>query len=493
VLQANEDSLLALAEHLPGEGAEALVDLATAGKPKPAPDADPFAHSNAQRRFRVMRGAEELAQVPTRRGAGLHRLAAEWGVWRPGRQNQGRWGCKARSTTEEQTMQIESIEIQNYRAFRLAKLDNLPRMAALVGANGTGKSTLFDVFSFLKDALAFNAGKAVARRGGMRELRSRGETGPVRFEIKFRESGGRLATYELAIDESNGRVAVEREVLKFRRGQRGKPWHFIDFSCGKGTAITNEQQYGEEGATEARAEYALDEDDVLAIKGLGQFKDFRVVAEFRALIENWQISDFHIAEARPSAEEGYAEHLSTRGDNLAQVAQYLFQYHPERFRAVLEAMERRVPGVSKVEAKPTEDGRLVLRFQDGSFRDPFIARFVSDGTIKMFAYLVLLHDPKPFPLLAIEEPENQLYPELLPELAEEFRDYARRGGQVFVSSHSPDFLNALKLEEIYCLRKVNGFTTITHASDSENLRALVEAGDLPGYLWKQGLFEGLNR
>lgn len=390
-------------------------------------------------------------------------------------------------------MQIESIDIENYRVFRKAQLDKLPRLVALVGANGTGKSTLFDVFSFLKDALAFNAGKAVARRGGMRELKSRGQSGPIRIEVKFRESGGRLAAYELAIDEVEGRVVVEREVLKFRRGQRGKPWHFVDFSRGRGTAITNEQQYGQAGAEEQRAEYALDEPDVLAIKGLGQFKDFRVVAEFRSLIEHWQISDFHIAEARPSTEEGYAEHLSTRGDNLAQVAQYLYTYHRQRFDAVLEAMKRRVPGVSHIEAKPTEDGRLVLRFQDGSFKDPFIARFVSDGTIKMFAYLVLLHDPKPFPLLAVEEPENQLYPELLPELAEEFRDYARRGGQVFVSTHSPDFLNALQLDEIYCLKKEGGFTTITHASASENLRALVEAGDLPGYLWKQGLFEGLNR
>ena len=165
----------------------------------------------------------------------------------------------------------------------------------------------------------------------------------------------------------------------------------------------------------------------------------------------------------------------------------------ERFQRVLDAMRRRVPGVSIVEPRQTEDGRLVLRFQDGSFKDPFIARHVSDGTIKMFAYLVLLNDPSPHPLLAIEEPENQLYPELLPELAEEFRSYAERGGQVFISTHSPDFLNALALDEIYCLRKESGFTVVSRAGDSENLRALFEAGDLPGYLWKQGLFEGVNK
>jgi predicted ATPase len=239
-----------------------------------------------------------------------------------------------------------------------------------------------------------------------------------------------------------------------------------------------------------RKEYALDDPSVLAIKGLGQFREFRVVSEFRSLIENWHISDFHIAEARPSAEAGYAEHLSTRGDNIAQVAQYLYENHPDCFRQVLEAMKERVPGVSNVEAKPTEDGRLVLRFQDGSFQDPFIARYVSDGTIKMFAYLVLLYDPKPHPLLAVEEPENQLYPELLYELIEEFRDYARRGGQVFVSTHSPDFLNGAQLEEIYWLVKKDGFAEVRRASESELLCNLADEGDLPGALWKQGLFEG---
>ncbi|HXJ19107.1 MAG TPA: AAA family ATPase [Polyangia bacterium] len=387
-------------------------------------------------------------------------------------------------------MQIESIEIRNYRLFRAAKLDNLPVLSVLVGANGSGKTTLFDVFTFLKEALTLNVAQAVGRRGGFKELVSRGEEGPIGISVKFRESSGRLATYSLDIASDGGRPVVDREVLKVRRGQYGKPWHFVDFARGSGTAITNESAYGSEGAQEERQEYVLDEPSVLAIKGLGQFKEFRVVSEFRSMIENWHISDFHIGDARPSAEVGYAEHLSTRGDNVAQVAQYLFENHRDRFDKILDVMRRRVPGVERVEAKATEDGRLVLRFQDGAFQDPFIARYVSDGTIKMFAYLVLLYDPKPHPLLAVEEPENQLYPDLLAELVEEFRDYAHRGGQVFVSTHSPEFLNGTNLDEIYWLAKRDGFSVIQRAADSENLRSLVEAGDLPGTLWKQGLFEG---
>jgi len=389
----------------------------------------------------------------------------------------------------QSSMQIESLAVKNYRCLRDIALDKLARMTIVVGANGSGKSSLFDVFSFLQDALTQNVASAVARRGGYRELVTRGRARPIEIAVKFRESGGRLATYELKINQDDGRVVVDREVMSYRRGRYGHPWHFIDFSRGEGRAITNESMYGTEGAVEEWAEYQLDDPSILAIKGLGQFQQFRVVSDFRSLIENWHISDFHIADARPSAEVGYAEHLSTRGDNVALVAQYLFENHRRQFEKVLRAMRQRVPGVSAVEAMPTEDGRLVLRFKDGSFQDPFIARNVSDGTIKMFAYLILLYDPYPHPLLAVEEPENQLYPALMRELAEEFRDYARRGGQVFVSTHSPDFLNGAELDEIRWLTKEDGFTKVRRASESELLQALVHEGDLPGALWRQGVFD----
>ena len=390
-------------------------------------------------------------------------------------------------------MPIEQIGIRNYRAFRDVRLTRLSPMTVVVGANGSGKSTLLDVFSFLKESLNDSVASSTVRRGGFHELVSRGEQGPVRITVKFRESGGHLATYILDVASEQGRAVVEREVLRYRRGRgAGRDRHLLDFSRGSGRAIADESVCGEEEAVEEREEYELDDPSVLAIKGLGQFREFRVVSEFRGLIENWHISDFHVADARPSTEAGYSEHLSARGDNIAQVAHYLYENHPDLFNRVLEVMGRRVPGLSGVEALPAEDGRLVLRFQDGSFRDPFIARYVSDGTIKMFAYLVLLYDPKPHPLLAVEKPENQLYPSLLGELTEEFRDYARRGGQVFVSTHSPDFLNGADLEEIFWLEKTGGFTKVSRVSNSRLLRNLVEEGDRPGALWMQNLFKGAD-
>ena len=390
-------------------------------------------------------------------------------------------------------MRIESLSIKNYRVLKDVKIENLSLMNVFVGANGSGKSTLFDVFGFLRDALTHNVRQALARRGGFGEVVSRDSEGPIEIEIKFRPPEQPLVTYSLSIGQGeNGRPIVKREVLKYRRGRYGQPWRFLDFQVGRGMAITNEEDYGKQDAEMQREEQELESPDILAIKGLGQFQRFKAASAFRKLIENWHVSDFHISEARPSRDAGYAEHLSPEGDNLPLVAQYMYEHHRDIFDQVLDKMARRVPGVERVEATETEDGRIVLRFQDSSFKDPFIARYVSDGTIKMFAYLLLLHDPNPHPLLCVEEPENQLYPELMLELAEEFRAYAEHGGQVFVSTHSPDFLNGVNVDEIYWLIKKDGFATVRAGRDDDQLRALVNEGDKLGWLWKQGLLAGAD-
>ncbi len=194
------------------------------------------------------------------------------------------------------------------------------------------------------------------------------------------------------------------------------------------------------------------------------------------------VSDFHISRARPEQEAGYAEHLSREGENLSLVTEFLYNHHRPVFDTIIKKLTERVPGIAQVRSKTTEEGRILLKFQDGAFEDPFLARYVSDGTIKMFAYLVQLYDPNPHPLLCVEEPENQIYPKLLMELAEEFRLYALSGGQVFVSTHSPDFLNAVELDEVFWLIKEKGYTAIRCARDHEIIRELVEEGDKLGYL-----------
>lgn len=393
-------------------------------------------------------------------------------------------------------MKIESIRLKNYKVFRDVHLKDIPSFLVVVGANGSGKSTLFDVFGFLHDCLKDTVRQALDKRGRFREVLSReadGET--ILIEIQYRmliTGAERLVTYSLEIGEQNGSPIVLREVLRYKRGRYGSPFHFLDFSAGEGYAITNEEDFNK-ADEDLEREVQKVGSDTLAIKGLGQFERFKAANAFRQLIESWHVSDFHISAARGRKEAaGDSEHLSETGDNLPRVAQYLFEQYPETFQRILDIMTRRVPGVASVEPRLMDDGYLTLRFQDGSFKTPFLDRYVSDGTIKMFAYLVLLHDPRPHPLLCVEEPENQLYPRLMGELAEEFRLYATRGGQVLVSTHSPDFLNAVALDEVCWLVKRQGGTEIRRARDDAQLAAYMAEGDQMGYLWKQGFFEGVD-
>lgn len=393
-------------------------------------------------------------------------------------------------------MKIETIRLKNFKCFKQLEIKNLPNLFVIVGANGTGKSTLFQVFEFLQEAMVGNVTSAIYTLGGSRgfqEVRSRDSEGAIEIEIQFRSKPDQpKVTYRLIINEDKGRVIVEREILKFRRRNRGQPWHFLDFSRGEGFAIEDEFDPKKELSELHREEQKLKSPDILAIKGLAQFQRFKAAVELGNLIEKWYISDFHINKARPLQQHRHAEHLSREGDNLSLVIDFLYKHYPDQFKTIVNKLKQRVPGISRVDPHITEEGNVLLKIWDSTFEEPFLARYVSDGTLRMLAYLTLLYDPHPHPLVCIEEPENQLYPKLLKELAEEFRAYAQRGSQVFVSTHSPDFVNALKPMEVFWFIKKNGYTQIKRASDDVTITANMEDGECLGELWQEGFLEGAH-
>ena len=394
-------------------------------------------------------------------------------------------------------MRIESIKLKNFKAFQDVHIKDIPPFCVVIGANGTGKSTLFDVFRFLKHCLNSNVRKALQDRGGFHEVVSRGHKDEsILIEIQFRmDIAGisRRVTYSLEIAQSDNQPFIKREILRYKRGEYGSPFHFLDFENGSGHAINNEEDFKISDKDLKKEQQKLDANYILAIKGLGQFDRFKAASGFRKLIENWHISDFHIETARGNNTIiGEDQHVSESGDNIARVAKNYSENHPDIFNAIKTKMKQRVPGIASVDSKVTEDGRLLLKFGDQAFKESFVDRYVSDGTIKMFAYLLLLNDPYPHPVLCVEEPENQLYPGLLPELAEEFESYTQRGGQVFVSTHSPDFLNAVPLKSVYWLKKQSGYTIVERAEDDPQIKSFVDSGDKMGRLWKEGLFRGVD-
>jgi len=419
---------------------------------------------------------------------------------------------------------IEGIRIQNFRALKdvtLGKLWNLKQadpltpMTAVIGKNGVGKSTIFDAFGFLADCLKSGVEEAcdLRGRGGFARIKSQGQSGPIEFEVYYKEDGNvRPITYEISIDlDSSGRPYVQKERLRQRRkGQKhGWPFSFLVLNEGRGIVWKGEREglnidEGKEQFNlfdlmesikkgdvreESRETEVVELEDKrkLGIATLGALKQHPRISAFRRFIEGWYLSYFTPDAARSLPLAGPQKHLNIHGDNLGNVVQFMQREHDERFQAILDRIARRIPGVDRIDTDQTQDGRLLLRFNDKGFNDPFYAQQMSDGTLKVFAYLLLLEDPAPPPFLCIEEPENGLYHKLLEALATEFREHAtgkKGGAQIFITTHQPYFVDALEPDEVWVLEKgTDGFALIRRASDDETVRNMVAEGLPLGGLW----------
>ncbi len=419
---------------------------------------------------------------------------------------------------------IEGFRIKNFRVLQditLGRLWNkqqaepLTPMTAVIGKNGVGKSTLFDAFGFLSDCLKLGVEEACdARgRGGFEKIRAQGQQQPIEFEIYYREEGNaRPITYELtiALDDS-GRPYVLKERLRQRRKGQGSGWpfSFLMLDSGKGIAWKGEQEgrQVDEGKgdfdllklmTSIKAEkfseesketevVELEDKRKLGIATLGALKQHPRISAFRRFIEGWYLSYFTPDAARSLPLAGPQKHLNVHGDNLGNVVQFMEREHPRKLQAILDRIAKKIPGVQKIDTNKTPDGRLLLRFNDKGFKYPFYAQQMSDGTLKVFAYLLMLEDPSPPPFICIEEPENGLYHKLLETLAREFREHAtakKGGSQIFVTTHQPYFVDALEPNEVWILEKGDdGFSTIKRASDDDHVKNMVAEGLPLGGLW----------
>lgn len=384
----------------------------------------------------------------------------------------------------------------------------LTPLTAVIGKNGVGKSTLFDAFGFLADALRNGVEEACDAhgRGGFERIRSQGRHGPIEFEIYYREAqNSRPITYEVAFDlDETGRPYVASERLRQRRsGQSwGRPFSFLWLTGGKGLAwaadssgtnlegdhLTFEELLGGVGEEKADSEtIEMDDPRRLGLATLGTLKQHPRISAFRRFIESWHLSYFTPDAARALPMAGPQRHLNVHGDNLGNVVQFMEREHPRRFKEILDRIARKIPGIKHIDTKKTDDGRLLLRFNESGFEDPFFVQQMSDGTLKVFAYLLLLEDPSPPPFLCIEEPENGLYHRLLESLAQEFRAHATgkaNASQIFLTTHQPYLVDALKPEEVWIMeRGEDGFSTIRRASDDLLVKNLVEQGLPLGGLW----------
>ena len=436
-------------------------------------------------------------------------------------------GCAALAGKVEAMAIIEGIRIQNYRVLKDVTLGKtllapeadiapLTPLTAVIGKNGVGKSSLFDAFGFLADCLKLGVEEACDQRGrgGFARIRSQGSNDSVAFEVCYRtESQSPLITYLLHIEaDDTGRPRISTELLlQMPRSKNvDMPGAFLYLKGGEGVVWKGDSQ-GEQinesvdggvdfnimlvrfmgGKADVESgdveTVQLQDNRRLGIATLGALKQHPRIVAFREFLEGWYLSYFTPDAARSLPMAGPQRRLSAHGDNLGNVVQYMEREHRDGFDRILNKIAARVPGIDKIATERSPDGRLLLRFNDQGFVDPFYAQQMSDGTLKLFAYLLMLEDPNPPSLICIEEPENGLYHKLLEILAAEFRARAtgeKNAPQILVTTHHPYLVDALTPEEVWVLEKgADGFATISRASDDLTVKAMADEGLPLGSLW----------
>jgi len=398
---------------------------------------------------------------------------------------------------------IEGIRIQNYRALKDVKIgrtienlegDPLPRLMTIIGPNGSGKSSLMDALSFIGDCLRLGVEEACDRshRGGFERLRTRGQSGPIQFEIYYRQDPkSRPISYSLQIQAQNNRPYVAYERLRQRRkGQSyGRPFPFLELDKGQGYAWAGQATARQEG--NEKIEVKLEDRQRLGITTLGNLADHPRIVAFREFLEGWYLSYFVPEQARGMPMAGVQKHLNREGNNLANYVEFMERQHKKRFADALKQVADKIPGIRSIKPERQKDGRLLLLFNETGYVDPFYQQDMSDGTLKMLAYLLLMEDPDPPPLIGIEEPENGLHHQLLEPLAIEMKRYAERdkGPQIIITTHSPYFVDALTPKEVWILEKgEDGFSTAVRAADLLAVKELFEQGIPLGSLWYSNHF-----
>ena len=397
------------------------------------------------------------------------------------------------------------IHIKNYRALadvslgqvNYGKGDPLPRLTCLIGPNGSGKSTILDAFGFVADCLLDGVEAACDKpwRGGFDRLKTQGADGPISFEIFF-EAGdnARPIVYQLCVDLIDGVPAAIEETCRQRReGETlGKPYYFLKLKKGKGKVWAG-QALGQATQSNDSQPVTLAGLDKLGIATLGNLSEHPRIVALRSYIEQWYLSYFIPTAARSLPSAGAQRWLDREGSNIGNVLQYYQRQYPEQFEAILSRLAKAIPGLKKITPEVSKDKRLLLKFDEQGYKDPFFQQSMSDGTLKMLAYAVLLEDPHPRPFIGIEEPENGLYVRLVERLASQFASRVRKkklSTQMLVTTHSPYFVDALLPKQVWLIRKgLDGHANAIRAADVGEIASMSEQGIPLGSLWYSNHFD----
>ena len=399
---------------------------------------------------------------------------------------------------------IRSFYIHNYGTLRDVAVGSVPsqsnkeisclgNIVAFIGPSGSGKSTIADAFSFVSDCISSDVETALnmKNRGGFDKVITQGSNSFFSIVISYNSDDKQHMSYYLSIgkDTNNkGYVLSETLTLEFLPN---KQFTMMQMREGKGGIYEGITVSNGRVSAETSRNIELSDPSKLAIVTFGGLKEYPIIGEYLDFMKSWYLCYFTPDAARCTQTAAPTSYLNSTGNNINNVAQYMYKENPEEFKAVLLDIQKKIPDIERIEPIQMINGQMELAFYQTGFEQPFFSSRMSDGTLKLFAYYLMLHENTPRQLIFIEEPENGLYHHYLADLAYEMKKSTGTGynKQIFVTTHSPFFVNALSPEQVWVLEKgADGFTTAKRASEYPFVKDMAEEGVSMGDLWYSKYF-----
>lgn len=366
----------------------------------------------------------------------------------------------------------------------------LDAITLFAGACGSGKSTIIDVFSFISDCFHQGVDYACLKRGGYDVLYSQGGKGPMSFGFHYREEGeAEAVTYALSILHAKNKVPfIESELLAYRRGKEAVPIFFLQ----NGTKSIRYLAPDPQIETEQLTKIEFTDYKHLGLAALESHPKYPVLASVRNMFQNWVLSNFTPDSARGLDLSLPRRHDSPRGVSLSGLVRYMVDRYGANLDSFLKKVAAALPRVEAIKADRSRKEKPVLSFKMEGLPDEVPITQLSDATIRLFAYFLLLGENIPAPMIAIEEPENgldRLHCWALVQQLVRF-DENPHDSQLFLTTHHPGIADSLHPGQVWLLEKdPEGFTTIERTADAVRMQEIIEGNRELDPRWFSDRFE----
>jgi predicted ATPase len=384
---------------------------------------------------------------------------------------------------------FESIQVQGFRRLYDVFLPLKP-LNVLIGANGSGKTSLLEAFSLLAASASGNLQKTLSDYGGVEAnttVYSETDDGRARllhFELHRSVAGRQPLKYSIAVQPKNVAYEIMEESLT-QQQDPDRPQPFKHFETSRGRV-----RYFD--ATTDRLE--LPEWEVYPLESaLSQVpKMYREPEEFRKSLAS--STHYHVLDVGPQAAVRLPQPMrdaklpGRNGEDLVSCLYWMREADRDRFELIEDTLRAGFPTFERLNFPPVAAGTLAMTWKEKALKHPFYMHQLSEGTLRFLWLVTLLCSPGLTDVTMIDEPEVSLHPELLSILADCLREASQRT-QLIVATHADRLVRFLHPDEVVVMDVCEDGTATATRADELDLGAWLDEYTLDE-VWRNGRMGG---